>query len=71
MRNDSWDISSRLSKSKSILFVAEEVVPVKVINDLLVDDSLKVSTDNTKDNDWLLLRRGWAFTRIFENREYT
>lgn len=56
-RNDSWDISSRLSKSKSILFVVEEIVPVEVINDLLVDDSLKFSTDDIKDDDWLLLRR--------------
>lgn len=57
MRNDNLDISSELGKSKSILFVAEDIVPVEVINDLF-DYSLKVTTDNTKDYDWLILRSG-------------
>lgn len=53
------------------MFVAQDVISVEVINNLLVDYSLKVFSDDTKEADGPIMRKNWALTGILENRAYT
>lgn len=70
MSYHSQDISSKPRRTKYILFIAQKVVYVEVVNNLLVDDSLKEFADETNGADRSILRRN-ELPVILEDRTDT
>lgn len=53
--------------AKFILFVAQDVVSIELI-DTFLDDSIKMFTTETEEADGLILRREYWIALILENR---
>lgn len=56
--NPSLNISNGPGRSKSVLFISQEVVPNKLMDINLIDYSFELPGNNTEETDGSILRRG-------------